>query len=941
MNVYNTMPGMDEMGMVWMGSQQAAGDVPMGLIPSDGSEMLLDHHENMYYTPSHHSMSSQSMDDIHSAMQSSHMDTVEGYDMMHFIDMKNESNDSSYLEDDNSQPVYMITTSTQTLPCPTRKIKPVKHPGLVLKTPIAYQGNTDPSVIPIQKDGIAVCEKCGAIGVKHAFYTRERRFCSMACARGYSGLIPEPLPQANQDTPESKHEYAKYRFSMKYEEEFQESYVDPRLPQLEKPTAPPVDDTVPLVRRKPSELANSFSWDSQLSDRYFVAAPVTCFKHAPMADIWENIMVGMKVEVENTDCDNVSDAFPDSFWVATVMRIVGYKAQLRYEGFGANDSKDFWVSLCSNQVHPVGWCATRGKPLIPPKTIEDKYSDWKDFLRKRLTGARTLPSNYSNKATESLKSRFDVGLNLEVVDKNHISQVKVAIIHKIVGKRLNVKYYDVPTDDAGFWCHEDSPLIHPVGWARKVGHHLVAPINYVERISQGIFDDDDATEELFNPIQNGSADYSNSGFSVGMKLEAIDPLNLSSICVATVMDVLNYGYIMIRIDTYESDATGADWFCYHVKSPCIFPVGFCHKHNIPLTPPKGYDQSTFDWNAYIMETGNIPADPSLFNTYVPLHGFVPGMKIEAADLMDPRLVCIATIAKVVGRLLKVHFDGWEEEFDQWLDCESTDIYPVGWCQSVGHNLEGPPIHNRSNVPTPKSTKVKKKSRKKKNKDSSKNSSFGSSSSTSVKTPKTETTEHCEAEQQYHEDEEPDLDDQSVSMDLKSEISEDNPGPEAGEEPAGPDQSLPIASNASSEAPLNNVTPNVSPNVNSEPPPERKPTTYVSSSSSTSPKLIPRLIDNSNSTNESGGELCPAEWNVFDVAQFLRVNDCANYCDAFSKQKINGKMLLDLKKEDILEYTGGKVGPSLKIYDLIQQLKIKVNPAQLRHLNIKANIKKIL
>lgn len=79
---------------------------------------------------------------------------MENYDMMHLIDMKNESNDSSYVEDENSQPVYMITTSTQTLPCSSRKIKPIKHPGLVLKTPIAYLGNTDPSVIPIQKDGI-------------------------------------------------------------------------------------------------------------------------------------------------------------------------------------------------------------------------------------------------------------------------------------------------------------------------------------------------------------------------------------------------------------------------------------------------------------------------------------------------------------------------------------------------------------------------------------------------------------------------------------------------------------------------------------------------------------------------------------------------------------------------------------------------------------------
>ena len=31
-----------------------------------------------------------------------------------------------------------------------------------------------------------------------------------------------------------------------------------------------------------------------------------------------------------------------------------------------------------------------------------------------------------------------------------------------------------------------------------------------------------------------------------MKLEAVDPLNLATICVATVMKVLRHGYIMIR-----------------------------------------------------------------------------------------------------------------------------------------------------------------------------------------------------------------------------------------------------------------------------------------------------------------------------------------------------------------------------------------------------------
>ncbi len=28
----------------------------------------------------------------------------------------------------------------------------------------------------------------------------------------------------------------------------------------------------------------------------------------------------------------------------------------------------------------------------------------------------------------------------------------------------------------------------------------------------------------------------------------------------------------------------------------------------------------------------------------------------------------------------MHFDGWEEDYDQWMDCECVDIYPVGWCE---------------------------------------------------------------------------------------------------------------------------------------------------------------------------------------------------------------------------------------------------------------------
>jgi len=57
--------------------------------------------------------------------------------------------------------------------------------------------------------------------------------------------------------------------------------------------------------------------------------------------------------------------------------------------------------------------------------------------------------------------------------------------------------------------------------------------------------------------------------------------------------------------------------------------------------------------------------------------------------LSDRLVCMATVEKVVGRLLRIHFDGWEATYDQWMDCQSPDIYPLGWSEIVGHALDVP------------------------------------------------------------------------------------------------------------------------------------------------------------------------------------------------------------------------------------------------------------
>lgn len=73
------------------------------------------------------------------------------------------------------------------------------------------------------------------------------------------------------------------------------------------------------------------------------------------------------------------------------------------------------------------------------------------------------------------------------------------------------------------------------------------------------------------------------------------------------------------------------------------------------------------------------------------------MKLEAVDLMEPRLVCVATVTRIVHRLLRIHFDGWEDEYDQWVDCESPDLYPVGWCQLTGYQLQPPASQSKDTI----------------------------------------------------------------------------------------------------------------------------------------------------------------------------------------------------------------------------------------------------
>ncbi|KAJ8406668.1 hypothetical protein AAFF_G00295840 [Aldrovandia affinis] len=572
-----------------------------------------------------------------------------------------------------------------------------------------------PSKAPSPKDDEpAVCEMCGIVGTRDTFFSKTKRFCSVSCSRSYSSNSKKASILARLQGP------CGTGSSVRVREACREALDDRQSGTGKPPTKKAkvlqkaawsskigaflhsqgvghlLDGTV-----TGQDVAVGFEWGAYLKENGYQAAPVSCFRHVPLFAQWDEISVGLKVEVLNNDAVLPSKVY----WIASIVRLTGrlqsspMRCVNEHEGFEKDSSHDFWCNLGTVDIHPIGWCAVNGKLLVPPQSVHQHIKNWKAYLMKSLVGASTLPVDFYLKMADSMKYPFRQGMRVEVVDRTLVSRTRSAVVDTVIGGRLRLLYEDAGLEAGGeaasdFWCHMWSPLLHPMGWSRKVGHTIKSIDRRVDMSSHPTFRKVycDSVPHLFKKVRTV---YMEGGFfEEGMKLEAIDPLNLGNICVATVRKVLLDGYLMVSIDGVEI-GDGSDWFCYHASSHGIMPTSYCLQNKIPLTlppgtVPHGTTRSPSLGPKYLEETGATAAPVRLFQTDCPGHGFVPRMKLEAVDLMEPRLICVATVRRCVGRLLLVHFDGWEPEFDQWVDCQSPDIYPVGWCEITGYQLQ-PPI----------------------------------------------------------------------------------------------------------------------------------------------------------------------------------------------------------------------------------------------------------
>nr|KAF6492953.1 Scm polycomb group protein like 2 [Molossus molossus] len=194
-------------------------------------------------------------------------------------------------------------------------------------------------------------------------------------------------------------------------------------------------------------------------------------------------------------------------------------------------------------------------------------------------------------------------------------------------------------------------------------------------------------------------------FKVGMKLEARDPRNTTSTCIATIIRVTG-ARLRLRLD--GSDNKNDFWRL--VDSADIQPVGTCEQQGDLLQPPLGYQMNSSSWPMFLLRTldGSELAPATFFKEEPPkppLNNFQVGMKLEAVDKKNPDMICPATIGGVRGDEVHITFDGWSGAFDYWCKYYCRDIFPVGWCRLAGDVLQPP----GTRVSTTKTTTKRKSS----------------------------------------------------------------------------------------------------------------------------------------------------------------------------------------------------------------------------------------
>ncbi|KAK6030693.1 mbt repeat protein, partial [Ostertagia ostertagi] len=472
-----------------------------------------------------------------------------------------------------------------------------------------------------------------------------------------------------------------------------------------------------------------FDWNDYLQQSGAIAAPESLFRPIPDQKYMDHFQIGAKLESSDM-CENHLvcpatvaahkgrllqihfDGWEDSYdQLFDVQRHVMSCRLIRHHAFprdvlemstSSRQRSEWWLSssFAENLMYFSGSSLQYNRltyVFMPPKFVADRWlSDGEEALSKHIQSTmiplqhvRTLRKHFEDDRKRMITdTKFKVNDRVELLDYNNSTRVRPARVKRVVGRRICVHVKEEDFDgevdeedrqfgeDSEFWVDQSSFYLFHVGWASYNNYGLGCTKEYrkhAQKIAEALSKGEDPP---FAPSDVTPAKLRSLEYQQGMRFELMDPLAqmFNELRVASsVLEVLKGGYLRVGMDGPDVES---ECIPLHCTSAFMFPVGYAEKYNIKLGGPN--DTEKFDWNDYLQQSGAIAAPESLFRP-IPdqkyMDHFQIGAKLESSDMCENHLVCPATVAAHKGRLLQIHFDGWEDSYDQLFDVHSSDIFP--------------------------------------------------------------------------------------------------------------------------------------------------------------------------------------------------------------------------------------------------------------------------
>jgi len=285
------------------------------------------------------------------------------------------------------------------------------------------------------------------------------------------------------------------------------------------------------------------------------------------APIYNIFKCDMLVEVQDKE-------YPYRVWISKVLKNIGGRLLLQMQGIESPEKEPFWLFYLNERVFPLGWAEQKGLPWRVMNLDADLENNIDSSVLLNLLKPKT-PEQHS----------YKVGEMLEVINPYSFMIFYVATIVKIYDNR----YFKVEVNNESdiskrisFVATKENPYLFNAGWASKHKFLLKPPSDWDKPYKFSWSKYGIAKNLKFARVDN-SCRKNIKNVHVGMKLEAVDPLNTDCIRVATVKGFADHWMFL------SFDRTSCRQELLHVRSVYsdeVFPVGWCNKHKYSLSVPK-------------------------------------------------------------------------------------------------------------------------------------------------------------------------------------------------------------------------------------------------------------------------------------------------------------------------------------------------------------------